>query len=414
MILKRQIIFHIDMNSFYASVEAAYDPSLRGKPVAVAGNVEERRGIVVTCSYEARAKGVKATMPVWQAKRLCPDLIIKAPDFTKYRSASLQMFEVLREYSPLVEPVSIDEGYMNMSHYEGAEPLQKAQDIQRRLLEHLILPCSIGIAPNKFLAKMASEMKKPLGVTVLRKRDLSTKLWPLPLLEMHGIGEKTATKLNQLGLKTIGDLAQFDSSVLKERLGIYGQKLVERANGIDERQVDPDSVSDFKSVGNSVTLPADTINHVKIKTVFTNLAHEVGRRLKIKKVCSENIQITIRYRDRKTITRSRKLTSPVQTSDDILEAALFLWSKYWNGEPIRLLGITAMDLIEESQAYKQLDLFSYKDDEKKWKLSKTVDEIRTKFGQHSLLKGGQIGEERSEQLRDQKTRGTSLDKDFLK
>ncbi|MFV8828016.1 DNA polymerase IV [Alkalihalobacterium sp. APHAB7] len=411
--MKRKVIFHIDMNSFYASVESANDPSLRGKPLAVAGNEEERRGIVVTCSYEARARGVKATMPVWQAKRLCPNLIIRQPDFTKYRSASLRMFDVLREYTPLVEPVSIDEGFMDMSHYEGDEPLRKATEIQTYLLEHLSLPCSIGIAPNKFLAKMASDMKKPLGITVLRRRDIATKLWPLPLIEMYGIGEKTANKLNKLGLHTIGDLANFDPTLLKKRLGIYGEKLIERANGIDTRSVDPDSVSEFKSVGNSVTLPADTRNVNKIKTVFTNLAHEVGRRLRTKKVCSENIQITIRYHDRKTITRSRKLTSPIQTNDDILEAALFLWNKYWSGEPIRLLGITAIDLVEQSEAYKQLDLFSYKEDEKKWKLSKTVDDIRTKYGQHSLLKGGQLGEQRSEQLRDQKTRGTSLDKDFL-
>ncbi len=172
---KGRIIFHIDMNSFYASVEMAYDPSLRGKPIAVAGNVKERKGIIVTCSYEARARGVKTTMPVWRAKRLCPELIVVPPNFDRYRSSSKEMFSILREYTDLVEPVSIDEGYMDITdtpHRHRA--YETAEDIQARLQKELLLPSSIGIAPNKFLAKMASDMKKPLGITILRKESCRT------------------------------------------------------------------------------------------------------------------------------------------------------------------------------------------------------------------------------------------------
>lgn len=412
---RRRIIFHIDMNSFYASVEVADDPSLKGKPLAIAGDVEERRGIIVTSSYEARAKGVKTTMPVWQAKRLCPELIIRKPNFHKYREASRQIFSLLYEYTPLVEPVSIDEGYLDVTDScKSISAPALAKEIQTRLLQELHLPCSIGIAPNKFLAKMASDFKKPLGITILRKREIAKKLWPLRLIEMHGIGKKTEEKLQSLGLQTIGDLAKANPLILKQRLGVHGEKLYERANGHDGRPVDPDSIYDFKSVGNSTTLREDTTDEATLKAVFTNLAHEVGRRLRQKQVCAQNIQITIRNHKRKTITRSRKLDSPIQTNDEILQAALFLWKKYWNGDPVRLLGITAHDLIEVEHAYKQLDLFSYKEDMKQEHLAKTIDSIRKKFGEESLLLGGQLGGDRSELIRDRKRRGTSLDKDFLR
>ncbi|HHY20972.1 MAG TPA: DNA polymerase IV [Bacilli bacterium] len=414
-VTRGRIIFHIDMNSFYASVEIADDPSLKGKPLAIAGNVEERRGIIVTSSYEARAKGVKTTMPVWQAKRLCPELIVRKPNFHKYREASRQIFALLYEYTPLVEPVSIDEGYLDVTDCcKKMSAPELAREIQSRLLQELDLPCSIGIAPNKFLAKMASDFKKPLGITILRKREIAKKLWPLPLIAMHGVGKKTEEKLQSLGLKTIGDLARADQLVLKQQLGLHGVKIHERANGHDERLVDPDSIYDFKSVGNSTTLREDTTDEQILKAVFTNLAHEVGRRLRQKQVCAQNIQITIRDYRRKTITRSRKLESPIRTNDEILQAALFLWKKYWNGDPVRLLGITALDLVDKEFAYKQLDLFSYEEDVKQDHLSKTIDSIRKKFGEESLLMGGQLGGDRSELIRDRKRRGTSLDKDFLR
>src|SRR5690625_3897264 len=180
MTKRAKVIFHIDMNSFYASVEMAYHPRLKGKAIAIAGNVEERRGIIVTSSYEARAKGVKTTMHVWQAKKLCPNLEVLPPNFERYRAASQALFALLKSYTPLVEPISIDEGFIDATYYlnEGGHPLKLATDIQKRIKKELNLPCSLGIAPNKFLAKMASDMKKPNGITILRKRDLPKMLWP--------------------------------------------------------------------------------------------------------------------------------------------------------------------------------------------------------------------------------------------
>ncbi|ADU30012.1 DNA polymerase IV [Evansella cellulosilytica] len=411
-----KIIFHVDMNSFYASVEAAYDSTLMGKPVAIAGNAEARRGIVVTSSYEARARGVKPPMPLWEALKKCPELVVREPNFERYRHASKRMFQLLYEITPLVEPVSIDEGYLDVTDVHlKMQAIELAKYIQTRIKKELNLPCSIGVAPNKFLAKMASDMKKPMGITILRKREVQTRLWPLKAIEMHGIGAKTADKLNKLGIHTIEDIALSDPLYLKAKLGIVGERIHERANGIDQRPVDPLAVEEFKSIGNSTTLPTDSKNVTQIKKVIMNLSDSVGRRIRNKNVYAGNIQITIRYSDFSTITRSSKLHHPVHSHKEIFEAAWSLWQKYWSGEKVRLIGVTAMDLVERGHAFKQLDLFSYKKDEKEEKLSSVVDTLKNKFGENVLLKGTQLGsKDRSDDLRDKNKRGTSLEKDFLR
>ncbi|HEX6923070.1 MAG TPA: DNA polymerase IV [Bacillales bacterium] len=386
---KGRVIFHVDMNSFYASVETALHPELRGKALAIAGDVKTRHGIVVTSSYEARAKGVKTTMTVGQARKLCPELIIRPPDFERYRKVSRGIFRILGEYTDLVQPVSIDEGYLDItdSDYHRPPPEIAAQ-IQRRILNELGLPCSIGVAPNKFLAKMASDMKKPLGITILRKRDVPTMLWPLKVGEMHGIGEKTEKKLNAIGIMTIRDLAKAEDIRLKKALGINGPRMKLKANGIDTRAVDPDAVSEFKSIGHSTTLPADTTDEETVKSVLQRLADSVVKRMERKETVAWNVQLMIRYDDRRTITRSRKLDNPVSNRDEIYRAALTLWKEHWNGAPIRLLGVTSQDLVEKSEASKQLDLFSYEGDaelgEKQEALENTVRNIRRKFGAESI------------------------------
>jgi DNA polymerase-4 len=383
-----RIIFHIDMNSFYASVETALNPDLIGKPLAIAGNVEERRGIIVTCSYEARAQGVKATMPVWQALRLCPNLIIQPPKFGRYRDASQVIFALLGEFTPLVEQVSIDEGYLDITKVSlSCSPLELAQLIQNRIKTQLKIPCSIGIAPNKFLAKMASEMKKPMGITVLRKREIKDRLWQLDIGEMHGVGQKTKEKMNSFGIQTIGDLAQYDANKIKGKLGNNGLKLYEYANGNDDREVDPSAWSQYKSIGSSTTLPKDVTNEHQISAVLEKLSSDVSSRLRKQNVVSQNIQLTIRYGNRKTITRSRKLPNPLHSTSEIYEAAIFLHAAHWDGQPIRLLGITAMDLLEKDEVVKQLDLFNYKVEAKDESLVEAVEQLRDKFGEHIIRKG---------------------------
>jgi len=407
-----RVILHVDMNSFYASVEMAFDPSLKGKPLAIAGNAEERRGIIVTCSYEARQFGVKTTMPLWEAKKLCPQLIVKTPNFDRYRAASMGMFDILRHYTKLVEPVSIDEGYMDITDsFEFGTPIEIAESIQKRILEQLDLPCSIGIAPNKFLAKMASDMKKPLGITILRKRDIPFVLWPMGTNEMHGIGKKTAEKLGTIGIYTIGELAKANEVQLKTLLGINGVRLKERANGKDSRPVDPGSVEEFKSIGNSTTLPRDASKQQELYQVLDKLAETVSVRFKRKKVLASTLSVTIRYKDRKTISRSKKLASPIQKKEDVAAMAKQILLKAWNGDPVRLLGITGTDLVEESEAFKQLDLFSYEKEARQEPLFKTVESLREKYGKQVIDLAGRTHEvDRKFQI----GTGTSFNKDFLR
>lgn len=378
-----RVIFHVDMNSFYASVEMAYNPDLKGKPLAIAGNPEERRGIIVTSSYEARAKGIKTTMNVWEARKLCPELIVMRPNFDRYRAASREIFKMLADITPYVQPVSIDEGYMDVTDSLTQEnPVQIAHDVQQRISNELDLPCSIGVAPNKFLAKMASDMKKPMGITVLRKREIHEILWPLPIEKMYGVGEKTAEKLKRIGVETIGDLAKKDVYGLKQILGINGERLQNRANGVDPRPVDPDAVYEFKSIGSSQTLPHDTTNEREIQQLMELLGDNVARRLNRKQAAGKSVQLMIRFHDRKTITRSKKLTHYIETKEEILQIASELLQSHWNGDPVRLIGITVQDINEKQHIGKQLDLFTYEKEQDKEKLYTAIEDLSKKYGKN--------------------------------
>lgn len=406
MIKKAKVIFHVDMNSFYASVEMAYNPKLKGKPIAIAGNPEERKGIIVTSSYEARAKGIKTTMPLWEAKKLCPELIVIRPNFPRYRETSTKIFRMLANFTPLIEPVSIDEGYMDVTDHP-THPITLAKSIQNELLSVLDIPCSIGIGPNKFLAKTASDMKKPLGITVLRIRDLPEKLWPLKVDDMYGVGKKTAEKLHKINIQTIGDLAKADEYTLSHLLGINGERLIKRANGIDSRKVDPDAVNEFKSIGNSQTLPTDTTDELEIEKLLIQLATRVEERLQRREMMGQTVQLMIRYNDRKTVTRSRKLAQYIDDMETIASTVIDLLKEHWTKEPIRLLGVTVQDLLENQYVVQQLDLFTYEDEVKKHHMNKTIESLKEKFGENTFKKLKSDKEENNKLLR------TSFQKDFL-
>lgn len=405
---KGHVIFHLDMNSFFASVEQAYDPSLKGKPIAVAGNPKERKGILVTCSYEARAKGVYTTMPVWEAKRKCPEIILLPPNFERYRIASRAMFDILRSYTHLVEPVSIDEGYVDVTELQKETPaLELAKEIQQRILTELDLPCSIGIAPNKFLAKTASDMKKPMGITILRKRDISEKLWPRKIIDMHGIGESTATKLNRLGIETIGDLARQTESFMKANSGKYGIRLWERANGVDRRLVDPESVYDTKSVGNSMTLPTDETELNELIGQLKKLSAKVAERLDVKKLAGPTISIQIRDSDWNNYTRSRTLKNHVHAMDDIFEVAGDLFRKHWNGNPVRLLGVTVSNVADRSDMVEQLSIFNFEEHIKDEPIVELMEKLTNKFGKDAITRGIKL------KGKSAKGSESSFSKDFL-
>ena len=385
---RARVILHLDMNSFFASVEQSYDPSLKGIPMAVAGNPKHRRGILVTCSYEARAFGVYTTMTVGEARRLCPEIVIVPPDFEKYRKASSAIFDLLRTYTDLVEPVSIDEAYIDITAIGGlTNAAGITKEIQERILRELDLPCSIGIAPNKFLAKTASDMKKPLGITILRKREVEKILWPLPVIDMHGIGKSTEKKMNELGIYTIGDLAQKDELVVRLQLGKNGTRLRLRANGIDDRPVDPQAAEERKSVGSSTTLPVDETDYEECLKVFKWLANKVAVRLEREQLAGTVIMIQVRTSDWKNQSRSRTVINPLYKEEDIYKEAAELFKLHWDNDSIRLLGITVTNVIPMNELHEQLSIYNYEKHADDVKIDSLVSQLEKKFGVGSIKRG---------------------------
>ncbi|MFP3725781.1 DNA polymerase IV [Priestia filamentosa] len=389
---KGKVILHVDANAFFASVEIAQDPSLKDKPVVVAGNPNERKGMVIAANYICKNKGIYTTMPLREARKLCPDMVVKKPNHDLYRDVSSRMFDFFTTITPKVEVASIDEAYLDISEcQELGSPPDIAKHIQNSLLENLNIPVSIGIAPNKFLAKMASDMKKPLGITVLRKREIQDVLWDKPVGEAHGVGKKTEEKLINFGIHTIGDLAKADTISLEKLLGINGLKLHQRVNGNDNREVDPKANITYKTIGNSSTLPKDTTDDKVLSSLIHRLASSVSNRMKRKRVVSQRIQITIRYDDFKTITRSRNTDAFFEEADDIYNYAMRLFNKHWNGNAVRLIGITALDVVNKNQMTKQLDIFSYQEEADKYEpIQKTIDALERKFGSDVIKRGADI------------------------
>lgn len=384
-----RVILHIDANAFYASVEEAENPSLKQKPVIIAGNPEERKGIVVAANYLCKNRGVYTTMALREALKLVPEAVVIKPNHRVYKEYSKRIFTYVAGFSPLIEYASIDEAYLDISGCEelGA-PIDIARRIQREVLEQFHIPLSIGIAPNKFLAKMASDMEKPLGVTVLRKRDVENVLWPRPVLEAHGIGDKTASKLKEKGIFTMGDLAKASDQLLASIMGIRGIRMKERVNGVDDRPVDPAANASFKSIGNSTTFAHNMTEPAAIHRKLEALAQSVSERMKQKRAVSRTIQVMIRYDDFKTVTRSQTLERDIEEKADILAAAEKLFFKHWNGAPVRLLGITAQNAMDKRTITKQMDLFSFQEEaDKSEPLYQTVEAIKRKFGEHMIKKG---------------------------
>jgi DNA polymerase-4 len=411
-----RVILHIDMNAFYCSVHEAVEPEqYKDKPTAVAGSVELRKGIIVTCSYAARSKGVKTGMQVRQAVKLCPELILIRPNFDLYRKFSRQFMNITYDYSPLVETMSIDECFVDITgSKQFGTPLDIASAIQYRIRHELGLPCSIGIAPNKLLAKVASDMKKPNGITVLRRRDVPSLLWHKPCAEMVGIGKKTAEKLSRLRIHTLGDLAAADEHLLVEKFGVLGHWLKQAANGMDHSPVNPEHEMS-KSIGHTTTMPTDLTEMDDVRRVFLNLADQVARRLRRQQLVAQTVQITIRDSGMKTITRSITLETPTEHAEEVYRQACGLFARHWRlPKPVRLLGITLQSLQPADAAAVQLDLFSYEKEPVRKRLNETMDQIRDKFGEGAILTAGMLGDDPSALIRNHKSRGTSLQMDHLK
>lgn len=410
---KGRVILHLDMNAFYCSVHEAEEPHLyRGKPTAVAGSVELRKGIVVTCSYAARSKGVKTGMTVRQATRLCPELILIRPDFDLYRKYSRGFMSIAMQFTPQVEATSIDECYLDISgSKQFGTPLEIARTIQQRIWNEWSLPCSIGVAPNKLLAKIASDMHKPNGLTVLRLRDVPEVLWNKPCDVLFGIGRKSAEKLRKLNIMTIGELAAAEEALLTRQFGVYGSWMKAAAYGHDDSPV-KEGRERNKSIGHMTTLAADVMKREDAHRVLLNLADQTGRRLRRQKLMAKTLQVTIRRPDMSTIQRSATLEVPSETADLFYKEACKLFDANWReGEPVRLLGLTLAQLSPREETAVQLDLFSYEEQPKKEALTRVMDALRDKFGEAAVLTAGMLGDDPSALIRNKRIRGTSLQKD---
>jgi len=340
-------ILHIDMDAFYASVEQRDDPSLKGKPVAVGGS-PTGRGVVAASSYEARAFGVHSAMSMARAVRLCPSLVIVRPDFQKYRAASNAVFSIFREVTPLVEPLSLDEAYLDVTENSWGESFATtvAKRVKARILDDTRLTASAGVAPNKFLAKVASGWKKPDGLTVISPERVEPFLQRLPVDALWGVGPVTARKLHARGIQRLVDVRTMDAQVLREAVGSIADWLQQLSNGIDDRPVMPHR--EAKSSGSENTYPEDLTDIEVIRQEIVGMASNAVSWLGRKDVFAKTVTIKVRYGDFTTITRSHT-AAPTRDETEIGVRAVALLSKTEAGSrPIRLLGVSVHNLSAES------------------------------------------------------------------
>ena len=361
-----------------------HHPKLRGLPVAVGGDVEARHGIVLAKSYEAKRYGVKTGNAIWEARRLCPDLVVLPPNYPLYLRFSRLFRELLGEYSPQVEPFGLDESWICASHYTNGEAV--AREIQRRAMYELGLPVSIGVSWNKIFAKLGSDMHKPMGIAVITPENYKQLVWPLPAGDLLGIGRATTLKLRNYGIHSIGDVANTPPEALHSWLGKWGYILHMFANGRDDSPVAAlGEEAAVKSIGNSTTTPRDLENEQDCRIVFYNLAESVAERLRDLGLKGRTVQISLRDNTLVSFERQCTLPAPTNLARELADAAMrLLRENYKWGKPLRSIGVRATQLVPE-QADMQLSFFEDARARERWEtLERTMDYIRGRFGHHSI------------------------------
>ncbi|MDP4145903.1 MAG: DNA polymerase IV [Bacillota bacterium] len=375
-------ILHVDLNAFFASVEQVNNEELKGKPVVVGGDMRKRHGIVLTASYEARRYGIKTTMLIKDALKLCPGLIVVPPHFNKYSICSFEVMNILREFSPVVQQFSIDEAWIDVTNSKElfGEPIEIANKIRFAIKKRVGLTCSVGVSYCKVMAKMASDLRKPDATSVITKSDVSKIIWPMPVEELFGVGKRMKNKLNNIGIFTIGDLAAADKDFIHNRYGKFGASLWEYANGIDNSEVTNEE-EDVKGIGNSVTTPKDIVSQVEAEQIFMTLSENVGKKLRSSLLKCRTVEITIKTKDFKSITRRRNIKKCTDLTMDIYNEAVKLFKENWDGiMPIRLLGVRVSDLENEDNSM-QISFFQDEKLEKRKSIDKCLDNLQEKFGE---------------------------------
>lgn len=388
-----RIIMHIDMNAFFASIEQQNNPELRGKPIAVIGSA--KRTVITTSSYEARAFGVKTGMNTWEARQKCPQIIFVVGDNRKYTWTSGRIVKLLHQYTPLVEVFSIDEAFLDVTGSLSlfTSPERIANLLKARIRRHFGITCSIGIAPNKLLAKLASDMRKPDGLTVIRPEDVSAVLEKIPAGDLCGIGRKTARQLAFYGISTCGDLGRFPVDILRKRFGVIGEQLSRMGRGIDDSPVIPaEHAEDVKSVGHSMTLERDIEDRREILRFLLQLSEMVGRRARRHKVWGRTVTLSIRYADFDTWTgRQETLGNFINLSEDIYRAAVAILDSLTLLQPVRLLGVRLSNLRHASS---QLPLFP--EERRKAMLADAMDEVNDRYGDFSVTFASLLDKEKAQ------------------
>jgi DNA polymerase-4 len=378
--MAQRTIIHADLDAFYASVEMLDDPSLRGKPVIVGGNRGER-GVVSAASYEARRFGVHSAMPLRTAARLCPDGVFVPGRPDRYRELSEQVMAVFADFTPLVEPISLDEAFLDVtgSHAVHGDGPTIARRIKGRVLDEVGLVVSVGVASTKLVAKIASDLRKPDALVVVPPGDEATFLAPLPIRRLWGVGPQAQAALAEYGVTTIGQLAALAPGTLHRRFGRHGDDLGARARGVDSSPVQPFHAP--KSVGHEHTFGHDTIDPRRLEATLLDLADSVASRLRHHNLVARAVQLKLRYEGFETLTRQGPLPDPSHDADALYQATLALLRRTLvSGRGVRLIGLTAISLTDAQQ----LTLFDASD--RTERLARSIDLVRERFGERSITR----------------------------
>lgn len=385
--MTERTIMHIDMNAFFASVEQSANPDLRGKPIAVVGG--GGRTVITTSSYEARAFGVKTGMAIWEGKRHCPELIIVIGDNKKYTYTSTKINQIFAEYTPEVEAFSIDESFLDVTGsiklFGSAESI--AYLIKARIRHQFGITCSVGIAPNKLLAKLASDMQKPDGLTIITPDKVKSVLEGMPIKELCGIGRNMERMLKMMSIYTCGELGRCDEGRLTKKFGIVGRRLKQMGQGIDDSPVIPFArEDDVKSVGHSMTLDKDISHPDDIRRFLLQLSEMVGARARRYNVSGKTIHLYVRYADFfSSWGKQTSLKHYINLSDDIYKTALGILNTVELEQPVRLMGVSLSNLKHQAE---QLPLFE--DERKKLFATQAMDKLNAKYGRAAVTYGSLI------------------------
>lgn len=380
-------ILHVDMDAFYASVEAHDDPSLAGKPLVVGGT--GGRGVVAAASYEARRFGIRSAMPMREALKRCPQVLCVRPRMARYKEVSREVFAVFGEFTDLVQGLSLDEAFLDVTASQSLHgtPEAMAREIKRRIQLRTGLTASVGVAPNKLLAKMASEMNKPDGLTVIRAEEAQALLGPMPVGRLYGIGRKTAARLEERGIHTLGQLRAAPEAVLRPLFGRDTRKMRDRAAGIDERPVEPDV--EEQQISHEQTFDSDIADRSALFGHLVRLADRTAERLRAKGLQAGLVVVKVRQGDFTTFTRQKSFNPPTDETRLIVEVATRLLEAWFAEHPrvaLRLLGVGVGHLTPADQ----LDLFAAARPAKDAGLDRALDRIRDRFGGSAVRRGSSL------------------------